>query len=193
MADAAKKKATYDDLIAVPAHLVAEIIGGVLKTSPRPAPRHAHAASRLVTHVSRPFGDGHDGPGGWWILVEPELHLLDGEVLVPDLAGWRIEHMSELPETAYFSVAPDWIAEVLSHSTEADDRADKMPIYARAGVSHAWLVDPVLRTIEIFRLEAQAWLIVTTFKGDDKVRAEPFDAVPFDMGALWRPPSGAMR
>ena len=188
MAEPARKRATYEDLLAAPRNLVAEIVGGVLHTHPRPAPRHALAASGLGAVVGSPFHHGRGGPGGWWILDEPELHLADGDVLVPDLAGWKLETLPELPETAYFTRAPDWVCEVLSPSTEADDRAEKMPLYASAGIAHAWLVDPLIKTLEIFRLQAGSWPLVRTARGDAPVRAEPFDAIEIDLGALWRPP-----
>ena len=140
--------------------------------------------------LGQTFDQGDGGPGGWWILDEPELHLLKGEeVLVPDLAGWRVEHMPELPETSYFDRTPNWICEVLSPSTEADDRTEKMPVYAEAGVQHAWLVDPLVKTLEVFRLESGRWMLFAVFKGDSTVRAEPFDAVALDLGCLWRGPA----
>ncbi|UQA61664.1 Uma2 family endonuclease [Polyangium aurulentum] len=190
MADPARKRATYADLCAVPPHLVAEIIGGELRVHARPAPRHINAASVLGSRLGRTFRDGDDGPGGWWILDEPELHLIGGEeILVPDLAGWRVSTMPELPDKAYFETAPDWICEVLSPSTEAEDRSEKMPIYAAAGVSHAWLLNPVLQTLEVYRRESQRWLLLATHRGDALIRAEPFDAVELDFGALFRPPT----
>jgi Uma2 family endonuclease len=186
MAGPARKRATYEDLLQVPAHLVAEIIGGDLIASPRPSPRHARAAAALGVELGGPFDKGAGGPGGWWILVEPELHLGTGHVLVPDLAGWRTERMPELPETAYFSLTPDWVCEVLSPGTAAIDRADKMPIYAEVGVPYAWLVDPLLETVEVFLLNAGRWTLVRTLRGDRKANAEPFDAVEIDLGPLWR-------
>ena len=138
--------------------------------------------------LGRSFDEGDDGPGGWWILDEPELHLLSDEIVVPDLAGWCIERMKELPETPYFSLPPDWLCEILSPSTEANDRAEKMPVYALAGVCWIWLIDPVLKTLEIFRLDEKAWTMVKTHKGDSIVRAEPFDAIELEMGALWATP-----
>src|SRR5688572_5797091 len=155
------RRATYADLEAVPAHLVAEIINGELRTLPRPAPKHARASSRLGVRLGGPFDLGEGGPGGWSILDEPELHLgLEQDVLVPDLAGWRLERMPKLPETAYFELPPDWVCEVLSPSTEADDRVDKMPIYAREGVRHVWLIDPILQTLEVFVLVAERrWMM----------------------------------
>jgi len=116
MADPARRRATYEELLAVPGHLVAEIVNGELVTSPRPAPRQARAASSLGGELHGPFDRGRNGPGGWIILDEPELHL-HGDVLGPDLAGWRRERMPELPEAAAFELAPDWACEVLSPAT----------------------------------------------------------------------------
>jgi Uma2 family endonuclease len=182
------KRATYADLAAVPSHRIAEILNGVLHVNPRPSPKHARASSSLGTFIGGPFDHGQNGPGGWWILDEPELHLKVDDVLVPDLAGWRVERMPELPETPYFSIPPDWVCEVLSPSTEAVDRAEKMPIYAEAAVNFAWLVDPLNQTLEVHRREGATWLLVRTFKGEEPVRAEPFDAVEFALGSLWAKP-----
>lgn len=190
MANPAKRRATYADLRAVPDTLVAEILGGELHTHPRPSPRHARASSQLGARLGIAFGEGEGGPGGWWILDEPELHLLAGEeIAVPDIAGWRVESMQELPETAYFTLAPDWVCEVLSASTEAKDRTKKMPIYAAAGVAHAWLVDPDVKTLEVFALESGRWVLLLAEEGNARVKAPPFDAVEIDLGALWRAPA----
>jgi Uma2 family endonuclease len=191
MAEAARRRATYEDVLAAPRHVVAELVRGVLQTHPRPAPPHARASSKLGSRLGRAFDDGEGGPGGWWILDEPELHLPSGDVLVPDLAGWRLERMPALPTTPFFELVPDWICEVLSPSTEADDRADKMPIYAEAGVEHAWLVDPILKTLEIHRRAGDRWLVVATHKGDMRCHAEPFDAIELELGQLWAPPAAA--
>ncbi|MGE3841122.1 MAG: Uma2 family endonuclease [Vicinamibacterales bacterium] len=176
--------ATYDDLVALPEHVVAEIVDGELHASPRPAPRHAVAHSALGMLLGPPFQHGRSGPGGWRILDEPELHF-GADVLVPDLAGWRRERMPRIPRTAYFSVAPDWVCEVLSPSTAVLDRARKLRIYAREGVGHAWLIDPVLQTLEILTLSSGHWAIVDTFAGTTPVRAEPFDAIDLELALLW--------
>ena len=182
-----KRRASYADLLKVPDRFVAEIIHGKLYTTPRPAPRHAQAETGLGTLLQGPFQFGLSGPGGWWILIEPELHLLGGnEVLVPDLAGWRTERMPSLPESAFFETVPDWICEVISPSTAALDRSEKLPLYAEAGVGHAWLVDPLLQTLEVLRLEAASWRLVTTFHGERQVRAEPFGAIELDLALVFR-------
>ena len=178
------RRATYEDLLRVPEHLVAEIINGELVTSPRPASPHARAASSIGGELYGPFDRGRGGPGGWVILDEPELHLL-GHVLVPDLAGWQRARMPEMPDATAFELAPDWVCEVLSPSTAAIDRADKVPIYARAGVGHVWLVDPILKTLEARRLDAGSYRLLATSRGDVNARIEPFDAVELELSALW--------
>jgi Uma2 family endonuclease len=182
--------ATYEDLREVPDNQVAEIIEGRLYTSPRPGPRHAEAASGLTAALRGPFDRARGGPGGWRILFEPELHLA-ADVVVPDIAGWRRERLRELPEEAYFSVAPDWICEVLSASTAALDRVGKLGVYAREGVSHVWIVEPLARTIEVLGLENGRWSIVSSCAGTGVVRLEPFDAIELDLTLLWELPSNA--
>lgn len=181
---AQKKTATYADLEALPPHLVGEIIDGELIASPRPASLHARAASRLGMEVGGPFDRGKGGPGGWVILDEPELHIVD-QVLVPDLAGWRRERMPEIPNAGHFELVPDWVCEVLSPATAKIDRARKMGHYAAAAVRHVWLVDPVATTLEIYRLDGEGWRLVQTHAGEVTIRPEPFDAIEFDLGSLW--------
>lgn len=184
MADAARRRATYEDLPGVPAHLVAEIIDGELLASPRPAPRHARAASSLGGELYGPFDRGRGGPGGWILLDEPELHLA-GDALVPDLAGWRRERMPVLPDASAFELAPDWVCEVLSPTTAPLDRTRKLPIYARERVHHVWLVDPSPKTLEVLRLDGGSYRIVGAWHGDAVVNAEPFDAFALRLTELW--------
>ena len=178
------RRATYRDVLDAPAHQVAEIIDGTLHTHPRPAPRHATASSVLGGRLGPPFHRGDGGPGGWRILDEPELHLGD-EILVPDVAGWRRERMPELPDTAYFTLAPDWVCEVLSSSTRKVDLHEKRPIYAREGVVHLWLIEPTDRTLEAFELHDGQWLLIASAKDDEPVSIRPFDAITFSLGELW--------
>lgn len=179
-----KGRATYADLEALPDNVVGEILDGEVHVSPRPASLHALAASTLNMRIGTPFHLGDGGPGGWWILVEPELHLGD-DVLVPDLGGWRRERLPDFPDVAWFELAPDWICEVLSPSTVRIDRVKKLRIYAREGVAHVWLVDPTARTLEVLRLKEGHYLVAGTYGGDEVVRAEPFDAIELDLQGLW--------
>lgn len=184
MTAAARKMGTYADLEAVPSHLVGELIGGNVVASPRPAALHAVAASMLGSELSGPYFRGRGGPGGWVILDEPELHL-GRDVLVPDLAGWRRERMPEVPNVPHFALAPDWVCEVLSPSTEATDRGDKSRVYARENVAHLWFVDPIVKTLEVLQLDGKTYRVIDVFTGDARVRAAPFDATELELAALW--------
>ncbi len=177
-------RADYRDVLNAPAHMVAEVIDGALHTQPRPAPRHAWASSGLGARIHPPFNYGDGGPGGWWIVFEPELHLGE-DILVPDLAGWRRARMPDYPDTAWFGAAPDWACEVLSPGTRKIDLYEKRPIYAREGVLHLWFVDPLARGLEAFELRDGQWLLIASLKDDDAVSVPPFDAITFSLGDLW--------
>lgn len=188
-----KRRATYDDVRRAPEGKVAEIVDGELYVSPRPASPHARAAAILHGEL-----DGFDGPpsdpdrpGGWWLLFEPELHCADGDVLVPDLAGWRRERMPAMPDVVGFTLAPDWVCEVVSPSTATLDRTRKMRIYAREHVEHLWLIDPRKRTLEVYRRDGETWGPAAVHGGADVVRAEPFASRALALDRLWLTPTAA--
>lgn len=178
-----ERTATYEDLLKVPENAVAELIEGELFTAPRPIGSHTRFASAIGMDIGNPYDRGRGGPGGWWILDEPELHL-GSNVLVPELAGWRRERMPELPKNHMFRVPPDWICEVTSPSSGRIDRLKKMPIYVRAGVAYIWIVDLDQQTVEVFRRESNGWLLIATHGENDVVRIEPFDAAEIDLGSI---------
>ena len=178
----------YEQLEALPEGLTGEILDGQLYTQPRPAWPHVVAASGLGYELIGPFQRGRAGPGGWWIVDQPELHFIrDAEVDVPDLAGLRRERMINHPPVHRIEVVPDWICEVLSPSTESKDRKVKMPIYAKFGVPYAWLVDPVAHTLEAFVLEGGAWREIGRYAGGALVSVAPFAVVTINLDDLWVP------
>ena len=161
------RKATYQDVLDAPPNMVAEVVAGMLHTQPRPAKRHAWARSVMGIEIGAPFGRGRDGPGGWVIIDEPELHLGEGM------------------EGAFFTQAPDWACEVLSPSTRQFDQGAKRAVYAREKVSHLWFVDPDARTLEAFELRGDLWVLLATLVDDAQVSLPPFDAISFPLDALW--------
>lgn len=175
---------TYGDLVGLPDHVVGEILAGELHVSPRPATRHARAEARLAARLSPPFDDGVGGPGGWWFLVEPELHFAK-DVVVPDLAGWRRERLPEIPDVPFMTLAPDWVCEILSPSTERIDRVKKLPIYARERVGDVWMLDPIAKTLEAFALDGDGWRLAGAYGEGAPARVVPFDAVEFDLAQFW--------
>ena len=184
MAEPSKTRATYADLEAVPPHLVAEILDGSLVTHPRSSPRHGGSASALAMRLGSAFQFGYNGPGGWVFIVEPELHL-GSHVAVPDIAGWRLENLPEYPKTNYFTVAPDWICEVLSASTERRDRTVKTRIYAEQGIPYFWIIDPRQQMLEAFGLREGQWVLFGSWSADDIVSEPPFGAISFSLADLW--------
>jgi Uma2 family endonuclease len=189
MAKTSPRPATYDDLLKAPDHLIAEIVEGELHTSPRPSGRHERAMGGVYSHL-RPHFDEGGTPGGWWIAAEPELHL-GGDIFVPDVAGWRRDRVPDYSDGPFWEVRPDWVCEVLSPSTARFDRVVKLPKYAQHGIPWAWLVDPALQTLEIYRLAGGQWTIVATHAGDAIVHAEPFDAMALPLASLWLTASAA--
>ena len=184
----------YDQLEGLPPELTGEILNGRLYTQPRPAGPHGHVASMLAGELVPPFGRGRGGPGGWWILIEPEVHFVrDQEVAGPDLAGWRRERMPRIPQGHRFEVVPDWICEILSPSTASKDREIKLPLYAWYGVANVWLLDPQRRTLEAYQLATAGpgkpspgdWRLVVEAGGMDCVRVPPFAELDLDLAALW--------
>jgi len=178
------RAATYKDLCEVPDHMVAEIVGGDLWVSPRPIVRHAHAAAMLAAELIPPFGQGRGGPGDWWILPECEIHF-GGDVLVPDLAGWRRSRLKEMSSEAFLTQAPDWACEISSPSSRKLDRVLKAGIYAREGVRHLWLVEPKKKKLEVFNLAAGVYVPILDLNDDQIAAAEPFETVPFPLQRIW--------
>ncbi len=180
----ARRLTLYECLLSLPERLIGEIINGQIHTQPRPTAAHALVASRLGADLEPPFGRG--GPGGWWIIDEPEIHFIrDTEVVVPDIAGWRRTRMPEIPEDQRFEVVPDWICEILSPSTRSTDREIKMPLYARYEVAFAWIVDPVEKTLEAYALSDGKWGTIGQYHGDDEVCTVPFAEVSIALGEIW--------
>jgi Uma2 family endonuclease len=181
----------YAELEALPEGQVGEIIAGRLYAQPRPAAPHALAGSSLGADIHGAFQRGRGGPGGWWIIDEPELHFVrDTEVLVPDIAGWQRERMPRMPKDHRFEVVPDWVCEILSPSTARKDRILKMPVYARFAVAYLWLLDPVARTLETFALDNGRWVVTGQFKDEDIVTVPPFEALKLELASLWEPLAG---
>jgi Uma2 family endonuclease len=184
MSEPKRKPATYEDVLRAPETMVAEIVEGDLYLSPRPSKPHALAASELISELRPPFSRAKGGPGGWVILVEPEVHF-GPHVLVPDLAGWLKERAPLEGDEPYFTVPPDWVCEVVSPSTGRLDRIKKLPLYAAHDVRHVWLVDPTQRSLEVYRNEDRRWVLIATHADQEEVRAEPFAEVALELAALW--------
>lgn len=189
LAQPAARATKYDDLLRLPEGVTGEIVDGELHASPRPAVPHAHSCTFILGGLSGSFGGRGGAPppdDGWWVLVEPELHL-GPDVLVPDLAGWRRSRVPRLPNAAWIEIAPDWVCEILSPRTAGHDRVRKMPAYARHGVEHLWLVDPIAHTVEVYRRQDPTWVVVATHAADEVARIPPFEELELALTPWWLP------
>ncbi len=185
MTEAAKRKAVYEDLFSIPEEMTAEIISGELVITPRPSRKHTSASSSLGFLIGPAYQLGRGGPGGWVIILEPEIGL-EGDILVPDLAGWKMERYPGDEPHNWISVVPDWVCEVISPNTLKRDRMLKMSIYAQNGVPYSWLIDPTMKTLDVFRLEGGEWVVAGLYAEDAAVRAEPFSEITINLSDIWR-------
>lgn len=189
MAQTARKLATWDDVLRAPEGSATEVVGGELFAMARPPARHGRTQGALWRRIGAPFDDDGE-PGGWWIVIEADVRLGAHDIVQPDLVGWRRERLPELPHTRPVDVVPDWVCEVLSDSTRGHDRLRKLPLYLRAGVPHAWLVDPDARTVEAYQADGSNWRLLGTYGDGDQARIPPFEAVTIDVARLFLPRKG---
>lgn len=177
----------YSELTGLPASVTGEILNGQLYAHPRPGGRHVLVAANLGIEIGGPYHRGRGGPGGWWILQEPEVHLaLDTEVVVPDLAGWRKSRLPQIPESHKFTIVPDWVCEILSPSTASVDLEIKKPLYARYGVQYLWIISPADKHLEAFQLADGEWRRQGLFSVRDSVSVAPFQAIQIQIDELFR-------
>ncbi len=179
-------EALYAEVRALPHGSTGEILEpGVLRTMGRPGRAHRHTAKGVL--LSLGASDVGAGGQGWWIEVEAEIRLGD-RLVVPDLAGWRVERVPELPEDNPIAIAPDWCCEVLSPSTARDDKRLKLPLYARSNIPWIWLVDPALELVEVYEANGGFPTLKATAAQGDRVVLPPFDH-PLDLAAWWLKPA----
>ncbi|HWN68144.1 MAG TPA: Uma2 family endonuclease [Haliangium sp.] len=164
-----------------------EIVGGELVR--KASPSYAHGSMQMLLGAAlRGFygrGGGAGRPGGWWLGTEVEIELARYEVYLPDIAGWRIDRVSEPPQERPVRVAPDWVCEVLSPSTASRDLGHKLRTYQRAHVGHYWVVEPGNQTITVYRWHEAGYVVAMAAGAGEMVRAEPFEAMELDVADVF--------
>jgi Uma2 family endonuclease len=187
-AEGARRLATWEDLLLTPEDGTKyEILSGTLEALPSPLPGHRLVQGVLVSELHAPFSRGRGGPGGWWILIEPDIYLGINDIVSPDLVGWKRERVPQFPSTRPITALPDWVCEVLSPSNERRDRVHKADLYLRAGIPFYWIVDVAARTLEAYRSHEGAWVRLGAWTDGDNPRVAPFDAIELDVGGLLPP------
>jgi Uma2 family endonuclease len=145
----------------------------------------------VAAKLSGPFDPGVGGPGGWWLIIEPDVRFEAHDIVVPDMAGWLRERMPVFPETRPIDTRPDWICEILSPSDPGRDRVRKADLYLRSAVPFYWILDPEGRTLEVFAARERAWIRLGGWTDGASARISPFEAIEIDVGGLFAPRPGA--
>jgi Uma2 family endonuclease len=188
----APPRTAYDEWLALGEGVRAEIVEDRVIVLPRPTPEHANILSGLIRFIGGPFHHDHGrgGPGGWYLFPEVDVRFAPGDLVVPDLSGWRRERLA-VPNVRPLEVVPDWVCEITSPSNERHDRLWKSRLYARHGVRHYWLVEPGLRMLEAYaRQEDGRWLQVGAWDEGETARIEPFEPIEVEVGRLFLPREG---
>jgi Uma2 family endonuclease len=178
--------ATLVDLLAIPEERRRhEIVDGVLVEKEAASGKHGGAQVRLARRLG-PYDrePGGRAPGGWWFATEVEIVFEETQVFRPDVAGWRRERMAELPQEVPVTIRPDWICEILSKN-KRNDLIKKKRVYHRHRVGHYWIVDPIEETLAVYRWHTDGFVEVLMADRDERVRAEPFDAIELRVGVLF--------
>ena len=173
----AQRRATYQDVLAAPAHQVAEIIKRHPAHAPTTGagawrgefqPRVSNSDPRSVAGVEARAGGGSTSSRSYTSATP---------ILVPDLAGWRRERMPELPDTAYFHARSGLGRARCCRRRRAGStcrKSDRLyALYAREGVAYLWLIDPTDRTLEAFELRDGEWVLIACAKDDEPVSVRP--------------------
>ncbi len=188
MIDSARRRATLEDFWAIPeAERFHELVGGELTEKAAPSGEHGDAQAGIVGAVRSPFqrSPGRGGPGGWWIATEVEVLFESGEIVRPDVVGWRRERCPDRPTGMPVKVRPDWICEIVSASNATADTVKKLRLYHRVAIPHYWLVDPRDATLTVMRWSPDGYVTVTRAERGEVVRAEPFEAIELVVGTLF--------
>ncbi|HKY35460.1 MAG TPA: Uma2 family endonuclease [Polyangiaceae bacterium] len=188
MSQSARRGATLEDFWAIPeGDRFHELIGGELIRKADPAAEHGGAQAGIVGVIRRPFQrkPGGRDPGGWWIATEVEVLLESGDIVRPDIVGWRRERCHEHPKGTPVKLLPDWMCEVLSLSNANHDTVKKLRLYHHAGIRHYWLADPREATLTVMRWSSDGYITVLSAERHETVRPEPFEAIELFVGSLF--------
>lgn len=174
----------YEQVINAPPDKVVEYVGGELHVMSRPSPLHGVISYNFAIRIGAPYQDD-DNLGGWIFIPEPKLILLE-DIVIPDIAGWRLPWNLDDWSASSIADEPNWVCEVLSPSTRLLDLGKKRDCYKNNGVEYLWFIDPGILSVEAFALKDGDWLGVGSASGEDTLSLPPFELVSFPQNLLWK-------
>ena len=176
---------TYAEYLTWSDKEVGELVDGTAYVREPPAPSASHQG--IVVELGRQAGNALEHTPSRVFVAPFDVRLPKSTeedeqvdtVVQPDVL---IVCDSRKIDARGMRGAPDWIAEVLSPSTASHDRTVKLPVYERAGVREVWLVDPMDRTLAIYRREAGHYGRATLpeLKGQTQLTAVPGVTIDWD-------------
>ena len=176
-----KRKLDYSDLLAAPDDGKRyELLRGDLFVTPSPSPAHQRISRRLQRQLEDFF---HDRSIGEVFDAPIDLILTNQDVLVPDLlVVTQRQHITKRG----IEGPPLVVVEILSPSTQRQDRGTKARRYAELGVEHYWIVDPVKKRFECHRLAGDAFRLLIDAEGKTELAHPDWNGLVIDLTALWR-------
>jgi Uma2 family endonuclease len=169
-----------EDFLAIPEERrFHELLDGQIVEKARPSGEHGLAQAGVVGAVGP--SRGRD----WWIAIGVEVLLPSGDLVRPDVLGWRRDRVPERPTGFPVKIRPDWICEVVSPSNANTDTVKKLRIYHAAHVPHYWLVDTRDSTLTVMRWAEPGYTTVLRAERGETVRPEPFEAIELAVGTLF--------
>jgi Uma2 family endonuclease len=181
------RPATLEDLLAIPEdERRHELIDGELVEKGAASGEHGGTQGDVIGVLRSRFGRRPGGrwPGGWWFATEVEILFPRGQVLRPDVVGWRRDRVPERPTGVPVTVLPDWVCEILS-TNRSNDLIKKKRTYHQSHILHYWIIDPVEQSLAVHRWGPDGYIEIAAAQRGEAIRAEPFDAVELHVGVFF--------
>jgi len=174
----------YRDILTFPQSVTGERIElyeGEFVMVPAPGFWHQNTVANLFFHISRYVREHNLGK----IIPAPcDVYFDEYTVLEPDLLFISKERL-HIAGPRLVRGSPDWVAEVLSQTTEERDRGFKLRWYALQGVREYWIVDPDRRVVEVYIKKGQVYQLLGEFSGEEMIRSEAFTKLELKVDQLW--------
>jgi len=175
-------KLTYEDYVGLPDDgRRYEILDGELEVSPAPAPRHQGVSGHLFFIL---YGHVQERALGRVYHAPIDVILATDSIVQPDLLFVAAGREAIVTERA-IEGPPDLAVEILSPWSDRRDRVAKAALYARYGIRHYWIPDPVARTLEVYEVKGTEYRRVAVHEGAARVRTTLFPDLEIDLGRVW--------
>jgi Uma2 family endonuclease len=157
-----------------------ELFDGELIVSPAPIPKHQLTSSEchgLLLTAQR---------AGWGVVIAApiEVQFTDLRIVQPDLIFIRRDRLHIIGKKRVEG-APDLVLGILSPGSRKADLGWKLTLYARGGVPFYWVLDPIARTVRIYRLEEEGYVAEPILRPGQTLSCPLFPGITTDVANLF--------